>query len=159
MADKDNQNPSLGEAAVQFLAKLSPKEREASQPEVYKFARWYGWERPFARLAAPEVASYAEQLSLSDTDYARKLELIRTFLEELPLPQALVANVALRGVEERDPAGAERVGVGVGEAVNHRSALAVADGDLEGAVGEVLQIELVPGVVPPALGPGIQRIQ
>jgi transcription elongation factor GreA len=80
MANIDNRSPSLGEAAAQFLAKLSPQKREASQPEVYKFARWYGWERPFARLVAPEVASYAEQLSLSDTDYAKKLELIRSFL-------------------------------------------------------------------------------
>jgi transcription elongation factor GreA len=76
----ESRNPSLGEAATRFLAKLSPQERETSQPEVYKFVRWYGWERPFARLAPPEVASYAEQLSLSDTDYAKKLELIRAFL-------------------------------------------------------------------------------
>jgi transcription elongation factor GreA len=75
-----SQNTSLGDAATRFLAKLSSQEREASQPEVYKFVRWYGWERPFARLAAPEVASYAEQLSISDTDYAKKLELIRAFL-------------------------------------------------------------------------------
>ena len=80
MTSSDNLNPSLSEAASQFLAKLLPGEREASQPEVYKFVRWYGWERPFDRLAAPEVASYAEQLSLSDTDYARKLGLIRAFL-------------------------------------------------------------------------------
>jgi len=80
MVNTDIPGRSLGEAAVQFLAKLSSQERGASQPEVYKFVRWYGWERPFARLAAPEVASYAEQLSLSDTDYARKLELIRAFL-------------------------------------------------------------------------------
>ena len=44
------------------------------------YPRWYGWEHPFANLAAPAVASYAEQLSLSDTDYARKLVLIRAFL-------------------------------------------------------------------------------
>ena len=80
MVNSENQSPGLGEAAARFLAKLSPQEREASQPEVYKFARWYGGERPFAGLAAPEVASYAEQLSLSDTDYARKLELVRAFL-------------------------------------------------------------------------------
>ena len=80
MVSSDNQSPTLGEAASRFLAKLSSQEREASQPEVYKFARWYGWEHPFANLAAPAVASYAEQLSLSDTDYARKLVLIRAFL-------------------------------------------------------------------------------
>jgi transcription elongation factor GreA len=80
MTNSDNQSPGLGEAAVRFLAKLSPQEREASQPEVYKFVRWYGWDRPCNRLTAPEVASYAEQLSLSDTDYTKKLELIRSFL-------------------------------------------------------------------------------
>jgi len=73
-------NLSLGEAASRFLADLSPEERGASQPEIYKFIRWYGWEQPFARLTAAEVANYAERLSLSDTDYARKLEMIRSFL-------------------------------------------------------------------------------
>ncbi|MFQ6122506.1 MAG: GreA/GreB family elongation factor [Dehalococcoidales bacterium] len=80
MVNSVSQNPSLGEAASRFLAKLSPEKREASQQEVYKFVRWYGWERPFAGLTAPEVANYAERLSLSDTDYTKKLELIRTFL-------------------------------------------------------------------------------
>ena len=80
MADGSRQNPGLGEAAGQFLAGLSPAERETSQPEVYKFVRWYGRERPFAGLTAPEVANYAERLSLSDTDYGKKLELIRAFL-------------------------------------------------------------------------------
>ena len=80
MTSSGNQNPSLGEAASLFLGKLTPEEREVSQPEVHKFVRWYSWERPLARLTAPEIANYAERLSLSDTDYARKLELIRGFL-------------------------------------------------------------------------------
>jgi transcription elongation factor GreA len=80
MINRETQIPSLGEAAARFLAKLSPKERDISQPEIYKFARWYGWERPFSHLSPPHVASYAEQLSVSDTDYSRKLELVRSFL-------------------------------------------------------------------------------
>ena len=75
-----NQNLSLNEAAIQFLASLSSNEGEASQQEVYKFVRWYGWERPFAGLKAPEVAKYVEWLSSSDTDYMKKLGLIRRFL-------------------------------------------------------------------------------
>jgi len=74
------QNPSLGEAASRFLAGLAAEEREASQQEIYRFIRWYGRERPFAGLTAPEVANYAEQLSSSDTDYIGKLELIRAFM-------------------------------------------------------------------------------
>ncbi len=70
----------LGEAATRFLASLSSEERGASQQEVYRFVRWYGWERPLGGLTAPEVANYAERLSLSDTNYIKKLELIRAFL-------------------------------------------------------------------------------
>ena len=73
-------NPCLGEVANSFLASLPPEERETSQQEVYKFVRWYGWERPLAGLAAPEVANYAERLSLSDTDHIKKLGLLRAFL-------------------------------------------------------------------------------
>jgi transcription elongation factor GreA len=80
VVSNDDRSPSLGEAAAKFLARLAPKDREDSQPEVYKFARWYGWERPFSQLAPPHVAGYAEQLSVSDTDYARKLVLVRSFL-------------------------------------------------------------------------------
>jgi len=78
--NSSSQSLSLGEAANDFLASLSPEERKTSQQEVYKFIRWYGWERPFSRLTAPETANYAERLSLSDTDYIKKLEPIRAFL-------------------------------------------------------------------------------
>ena len=75
-----SQNPSLGEAASSFLASLPAREGEKSQQVVYSFVRWYGWERPFAGLTAHEVANYAEQLSLSNANYIKNLELIRAFL-------------------------------------------------------------------------------
>jgi transcription elongation factor GreA len=75
-----SQNLILGEAASRFLADLSPEEEEMSQQEVYRFVHWYGWERPLAGLTAPEVANYADRLSLSDTNYTKKLELIRAFM-------------------------------------------------------------------------------
>ena len=74
------ENISLGEAAGRFLAGLPVEDRGTSQQEIYKFVRWYGWERPFTRLTAPELANYAERISQSDTDYIRKLEMIRAFL-------------------------------------------------------------------------------
>ena len=74
------QNLSLGEAASRFLAGLPSEERGSSQQGIYKFIRWFGGERPLAGLTAAEVANYAEQLSLSDTDYIKKLKLIRAFL-------------------------------------------------------------------------------
>jgi transcription elongation factor GreA len=80
MVSSNNRVPSLGEAATLYLEKLSSKDRDASQPEVYRFARWYGWESSFSRLAGPAIAGYAEQLNVSDTDYIRKFEILRAFL-------------------------------------------------------------------------------
>lgn len=94
MTNSDSQNLNLGEAASRFLAKLSPAEREASQQEIYKFIRWYGGERPFYRLTAHEVANYAERLSLSDTDYSKKLELIRGFLAHAKKEEWSKTNLA-----------------------------------------------------------------
>ena len=84
----------LGEAATRFLASLSSEERGASQQEVYRFVRWYGWERPLGGLTAPEVANYAERLSLSDTNYMKKLELIRAFLIYAKKEEWSKANLA-----------------------------------------------------------------
>jgi transcription elongation factor GreA len=79
MANSTDHIPSLGEAAALYLGRLSSKDRDTSQPEVYKFTRWYGWENSFSRLAGPAVASYAEQLDVSDIDYGKKFEVLRAF--------------------------------------------------------------------------------
>ena len=68
----DKQNLGLGETGSRFLASLAPEKRGMSQQEVYKFVRWFGWERPLAELTPPEVANYAQRLSLSDTNYVKK---------------------------------------------------------------------------------------
>jgi transcription elongation factor GreA len=80
MADGKDHIPSLGEAVTLYLGKLSARVRDISQPEVYKFARWYGWESSFSKLAGPAVASYADQLNVSDKDYEKKFEILRAFL-------------------------------------------------------------------------------
>lgn len=79
MPDIIDHVPSLREAATIYLGKLSVKDRDSSQPEVYRFTRWYGWESPFSRLAGPAVASYAEQLNVSDIDYEKKIGILRSF--------------------------------------------------------------------------------
>ncbi len=73
-------NLSLGEVTSRFLAGLPSGERGSSQQEIYKFVRWFGGERSFAEITGAEVANYAERLSTSDTDYIKKLELMRVFL-------------------------------------------------------------------------------
>jgi len=71
---------SLGEAAGRFLADLPADAKGSSQQEIYRFVRWFGWERTFTALVPAVVANYAEQLSQSDADYSQKLESIRAFL-------------------------------------------------------------------------------
>jgi transcription elongation factor GreA len=80
MVNNDDHVPTLGQGAARFLATLSAVKKEASQPEVYKFARWYGWDSPFSRLLGHAVERYAEQMSVSDTEYTGKLDLVRSFL-------------------------------------------------------------------------------
>ncbi|MDD5127919.1 MAG: GreA/GreB family elongation factor [Dehalococcoidales bacterium] len=80
MVQCTEQSMSLEAAASLFLAKLSPSEKEASQTEVNHFVRWLGRDTAIGNLTAHSIEKYAEQLSQSDTDYARKLELLRAFL-------------------------------------------------------------------------------
>jgi transcription elongation factor GreA len=71
---------SLGEVAKRYFADLQENEKEVSQPEVLKFVRWFGFEASLPGLAASEIGNYAERLSLSDSDYINKLEMVRAFL-------------------------------------------------------------------------------
>ncbi len=95
MTDKSAPNISLEEAAGKFLALLTAEEREVSQPEIYKFVRWFGRERALVSLSAQEVANYAERLSLSDTDYGRKLDQLRAFLTHARKAGWKKANLAI----------------------------------------------------------------
>lgn len=79
MAGDAGSIPSLGEAATLYLGRLSIKDRDSSRAEIYKFARWYGRESPFSRLAGPAIASYAEQLNITDIDYEKKIGILRSF--------------------------------------------------------------------------------
>jgi transcription elongation factor GreA len=73
-------NLSLNDAANEYLAGLPAENKSASQPEIFKFIRWFGREKRFTDLTPAEVGNYAERLSISDTDYTRKLELVKGFL-------------------------------------------------------------------------------
>jgi len=80
MANSTGPMPSLGEAVTLYLGRLTAKDRDTSQSEVYRFARWYGWESAFSSLAGPAIASYAEGLNVSDIDYEKKFRILRAFL-------------------------------------------------------------------------------
>jgi len=74
------QNLSLEEAVLSFLTTLPPEESMEKQQEVYRFALWYGKERPVKRITALEVENYAESVAASTGDAAKKLEPVKAFL-------------------------------------------------------------------------------
>ncbi len=76
----NGRNITMNDAAGFFLASLPTEERGDSQQQINKFIRWFGRERPFSGLAAADVENYAEQLSLSDTDYLTKFKMVKAFL-------------------------------------------------------------------------------
>lgn len=80
MVNQDNRSPSFSDAATRFLGSLPVADRASAQQVIYHFARWFGLNRGVGTLTPPEVANYAERLSLSDADYSRKLERVRAFL-------------------------------------------------------------------------------
>ena len=73
-------DPTLGQAAAQFLLTLAPEDRSKAQQEIYKFVRWYGEERRLGELTIPEVANYADQITSSTTGVAEKLAVVKSFV-------------------------------------------------------------------------------
>jgi len=79
MSRTDDRIPSIGEAVSTFLKKLPDTDKDIGQSVLFKFARWTGTDLEFNRLNPPVVAGYAEQISVTDTDYQKKLEILRAF--------------------------------------------------------------------------------
>lgn len=71
---------ALGEAVARYMATLSAEEKAAAQPDLNRFMRWFGSQRPIGTLTPAEIENYAERISQSDVDYAKKLEIARLFL-------------------------------------------------------------------------------
>lgn len=71
---------TLAQAVATYLGSLSPESRQQSQQELHRLGRWFGGDRPLARLSPPEVANYAESLALAGGDFQRWLEPVRAFL-------------------------------------------------------------------------------
>lgn len=88
-------NISLGEVATRFLAALAPGAREASQQEISRFTRWYGWDKPISQMAVPEVGNYAERVASTGVDVAKVLEPVRTFLTYVKKEGLTAANLGV----------------------------------------------------------------
>jgi len=91
----ENQKRSLGEVVTDYVAGLTEEDKRTCQPDVFKFVRWIGWDRPLAELTPAEVANYAERISLSDSDYVNKLVMVRAFLNWVKREQLSSVNLAV----------------------------------------------------------------
>lgn len=71
---------TMGDTAAKFLAGLPPAEREKKQQEVHRFARWFGFNRPFDEIKPQDVGRYGEQMCSTLNDPAAALEPVRAYL-------------------------------------------------------------------------------
>lgn len=70
---------SLRDATSQYLATLRAEERQRAQPEILRFVRWYGGDRPIGELRGHQVESYVESLGSNLAEADQRLELLRDF--------------------------------------------------------------------------------
>lgn len=110
----ENNRLTLAQAATQFLASLSHRDRDAAQQEVNKFVRWYGMERPIGSLTAQEVASYAERMDTSSANVEARLGPVKAFLSHANKEGLTAANLSVhmrvkKGAGKRKPAKGRQV--------------------------------------------------
>ena len=76
----DQGNLSLSEAVTVFLGSLVPEQSQDAQPELIKFIRWFGGERPIVELTALDVEKYGNSFSSSLSEPEKTIGPVRNFL-------------------------------------------------------------------------------
>lgn len=74
------QSLTLGKVALSFLASLTAQRRRESEPEVGRFAVWYGKERAVTEITPAEIDDYAEWIAVSLPDHQKRLAPVKAFL-------------------------------------------------------------------------------
>lgn len=91
--------PTVGQAASDFLASLSPEERQHAQNDVLKFVRWLGVQRKAGQISPSDVAGYADQLGASE---AKSVKGFLSYLRKKGLTgTALASHVRVRKQRQR----------------------------------------------------------
>jgi transcription elongation factor GreA len=70
---------NLTDAVSQYLATLSPDDLKRSQPDILRFVRWYGGDRPLSGLRGFQVENYAESLGSNVLEADRRMEPLKGF--------------------------------------------------------------------------------
>ena len=90
---EETNKSTLSEMASQFLASMKRAKRQASQPEVTKFARWCGMDRLLSDVTRREVEQYAFTLGNSPNG-AKSHAHVKQFLTYAYKQGATRANLA-----------------------------------------------------------------
>ena len=68
---------TLMDTARRYLASLPDDQRVGTQPEVERFVRWAGPDRAVQQLRGQDVANYAETITGSVMDAAKRADAVR----------------------------------------------------------------------------------
>jgi transcription elongation factor GreA len=127
---------SLSQAVALFLSTLPPEVRQESQREVYRFARWYGADRPMGELRGHDVALYAESLGAATADLARRAEVLRSFLAFAKKEGLTTTNLATHLRLRKSP---PNIGGGAAAAASLRAELGALKAERPGISEELRQ--------------------
>jgi transcription elongation factor GreA len=94
VADKLTERLTLQDLAARYLGSLPAEARQRYQPEVHRFVRWYGADRPVRELRGHEVSSYAETLGSSVADASQRIEVVRALLTFAKKEGCTASNLA-----------------------------------------------------------------
>lgn len=86
----------LGAASQAYVRGLPDEDKQLVEPELRRFVRWLGAERPVAGIRPPEIGDYGDRIGAHGTtpDAAERLGMIKLFLTQLRKQGSVGMNLA-----------------------------------------------------------------
>ncbi|MFA5629249.1 MAG: transcription elongation factor GreA [Dehalococcoidales bacterium] len=92
--DINNTEITIAEIAARFAGNNPTEDGTNNEQILYHFVRWFGKDRVCSQITPPEIANYAERLSISDSEYENKLEILKTFLVYIKKERVIKLSLA-----------------------------------------------------------------
>ncbi|NQU97029.1 MAG: GreA/GreB family elongation factor [Chloroflexi bacterium] len=86
----------LGAACQAYVRGLPVEDKQLVEPELRRFMRWLGTERPVASIRPPEIGDYGDMIGAHGTtpDAAERLGMVKLFLTQLRKQGSVGMNLA-----------------------------------------------------------------
>jgi len=87
---------SLGDACQAYIRELPNEDKQRAGPELRRFMRWLGAERPVASIRPPEIGDYGDKVGAHGTapGAAERLGMVKLFLTQLKKRGNVPINLA-----------------------------------------------------------------